>query len=129
MIQSIPGSRLHAIQRGFLEAAILAEEPQAVAITLDALTQAYDWVVCRLGTPQTRLAREILAATGQQMASVVIASDRDPEDADLVDLYLRAEASGAGQILVAQDRAAAARAPARPDFDDAEAMPLRLSAA
>ncbi|GJD72986.1 GumC family protein [Methylobacterium goesingense] len=129
VIQSIPGSRLHAIQRGFLDAAILAEEPQAVAITLDALTQAYDWVVCRLGTPQTRLAREILAATGQQMGSVVIASDRDPEDADLVDLYLRAEASGAGQILVAQDRAAAVRAPARPDFDDAEAMPLRLSAA
>ncbi|MCJ2035001.1 GumC family protein [Methylobacterium sp. J-068] len=130
VIQSIPGSRLHAIPRGFLDAAILLEEPQALAITLDALAQAYDWVVCRLGTPQTRIARDILAAAGPQMGTVVIASDRDPEDGDLVDLYTLAEASGAGQVLVAQDRAAASAAPLRPAFETDHAdMPLRLSAA
>ncbi|KQT70489.1 lipopolysaccharide biosynthesis protein [Methylobacterium sp. Leaf465] len=128
VIQSIPGSRLHAIPRGFVDAAILAEEPQALAITLDALAQAYDWVVCRLGTPQARTAREILAVAGSLMDTAIVASDRDPEDADLLDLYALAEASGAAQILVAQDHAAAALAPEAPAFAD-EAMPLRLSAA
>ncbi|KQP90814.1 lipopolysaccharide biosynthesis protein [Methylobacterium sp. Leaf113] len=140
VIQAIPGSRLHAIPRGFLAAGILLEEPQALAITLDALAQAYDWVVCRLGAPQTRTARAILEMAGHQMDAVVIASDRDPEDADLLDLYGLAEASGAGQILVAQDfaaqdLAAATLAPAgpaiaeRPAFADEAAMPLRRSAA
>ena len=128
VIQSVPGSRLHAIARGFLDAAILVEEPQALAITLDALAETYDWVVCRLGAPHTRIAREILATAGPHMASVVIASDRDPEDADLVKLYGLAEASGAGQILVTQDRAAGALEPREPAYA-AEAMPLRLSAA
>ena len=128
VIQSIPGSRLHAIPRGFVDAAVLAEEPQALAITLDALAQAYDWVVCRLGTPQARTARDILAVAGSQMDTAIIASDRDPEDADLLDLYALAEASGAGQILVAQDQAAAALAPEAPVFAE-DAMPLRLSAA
>jgi polysaccharide biosynthesis transport protein len=129
VIQSTPGARLHTISRGFLDAEILVEEPQALAITLDALAQTYDWVVCRLGTPQARVAREILAAAGPHMNAVVIASDRDPEDADLIALYGLAEASGAGQILVAQDRAAAALAPTRPAFEADDAMPLRLSAA
>ena len=109
-------------------AAVLAEEPQALAITLDALAQAYDWVVCRLGTPQARTARDILAVAGSQMDTAIIASDRDPEDADLLDLYALAEASGAGQILVAQDQAAAALALEAPAFAE-DAMPLRLSAA
>jgi uncharacterized protein involved in exopolysaccharide biosynthesis len=128
VIQSIPGSRLHAIPRGFVDAAVLAEEPQALAITLDALAQAYDWVVCRLGTPQARTARDILAVAGARMDTVVIASDRDPEDADLLDLYALAEASGAAQILVAQDQAVAAHAPEAPVFTE-DAMPLRRSAA
>ncbi|MGU3361009.1 GumC family protein [Methylobacterium sp. M6A4_1b] len=128
VIQSIPGSRLHAIPRGFVDAGILAEEPQALAITLDALAQAYDWVVCRLGTPQAQTARDILAVAGGRMDTVVLASDRDPEDADLLDLYALAEASGAAQILVAQDQAAASLAPEMPAFSE-DAMPLRRSAA
>jgi succinoglycan biosynthesis transport protein ExoP len=129
VIQSVPGSRLHAISRGFLDVEILTEEPQALGITLDALGEAYDWVVCRLGAPQTRAARAILAAAGAHMDTVVIASDRDPEDAALVDLYERAEASGAGQVLVAQDRAVSQKAPRQPAYETDEAMPLRLSAA
>ncbi|KQP41317.1 lipopolysaccharide biosynthesis protein [Methylobacterium sp. Leaf104] len=128
VIQSIPGSRLHAIPRGFVDAAILAEEPQALAITLDALAQAYDWVVCRLGTPQVQTARDILAVAGGRMDTVVLASDRNPEDSDLLDLYALAEASGAAQVLVAQDQAAASLAPEAPAFSE-DAMPLRRSAA
>ncbi|WP_264047290.1 GumC family protein [Methylobacterium flocculans] len=129
VIQSIPGSPLHAISRGFISAGILVEEPQALAITLDALAETYDWVVCRLGAPRTRIAREILATAGPHMACVVIASDRDPEDAELVQLYGLAEASGAGQVLVAQDRVAGTLQSRKPAYASDEDMPLRLSAA
>ena len=129
VIQSIPGSPLHAISRGFISAGILVEEPQALAITLDALAETYDWVVCRLGAPRTRIAREILATAGPHMACVVIASDRDPEDAELVHLYGLAEASGAGQVLVAQDRVAGTLQSRKPAYASDEDMPLRLSAA
>lgn len=125
VIQSIAGSRLHVIPRGFLDSELLVAEAQGLAITLDALAQAYDWVVCRLGDAHGQLARDILSAAGRHLTAVVIGSDRDPDDADLVALYTLAESSGVGQVLVAQDRAAVAPAHDVTDLD----LRLRLSAA
>ncbi|NEU12522.1 polysaccharide biosynthesis tyrosine autokinase [Methylobacterium sp. BTF04] len=128
VIQSVSGSRLHVIPRGFLDAQILTEEPQGLAITLDALAEAYDWVVCRLGNAHGRLAHDILSAAGRHMGAVVLASDTDPDDADLVALYALAQSSGAGQVLVAQDRAPRVMSAPVHHADDLD-MPLRLSAA
>lgn len=133
VIQSVAGSQLHVIPRGFLDTELLVEEAQGLAITLDALAEAYDWVVCRLGDAHGRLAHDILAVAGKHITAVVIGSDRDPDDADLVALYTLAESAGAGQVLVAQDRAASiAAAPAHDattrDVTDLD-LPLRLSAA
>ncbi|WP_375453690.1 GumC family protein [uncultured Methylobacterium sp.] len=121
VIQAEPGSRLHRIATGYLETEVLFEEPDAVAIAVEAMAEAYDWVICRLHAEPG--ARDLLGALGALMDTVVIASNAAIDDPDLGDLFAMAEDSGAGQVLVAQDRPAEARI-ARP-----EPMPLRLSAA
>lgn len=128
VIQSIPGSRLHVVPRGFLDPEILVEEPQGLAITLDALAAAYDWVVCRLGDADSRPAQEIMSTAGRHMSAVVVGTDADPDDAALVALCARAESAGAGQVLVARDRTVSLIAASIPDADEIT-MPLRLSAA
>lgn len=118
-IQPIPGSRLHVIARGSIPAEILIEEPQALTITLDALDEAYAWVVCNLDATRGWPAAEILSGSIGPTTAVVIASNADADDADLVALYARAEDAGAALVLVAQDRPAAI----------ASVPELRLSAA
>lgn len=125
VIQRVPGSRLDRVQRGFLDVDVLSEEPEAFEIALDALAQAYDWVLCRLHGADTEAAQALLSAVGGAMDTVVIASNREADDAELVHLFARAEASGADRILVARDRAVAER-PARDFGSDFE---LRRSAA
>ncbi|WP_082476658.1 GumC family protein [Methylobacterium sp. Leaf99] len=125
VIQRVPGSRLDMVPRGFLDIDVLSEEPEALEITLDALAQAYDWVLCRLREADGEAARALLSAVGGAMDTVVIASNRDADDPELVDLYALAEASGAGRVLVARDRAVADMA-ARDFGSDLE---LRRSAA
>ncbi|WP_375462500.1 GumC family protein [uncultured Methylobacterium sp.] len=115
------GSGLHRIATGHVETEVLFEEPDALAITLEAMAEAYDWVVCRLRAEPGAL--DLLAAVAPRMDSVVIASNAAVDDPDLGDLFALADEAGAGQVLVAQDRAAGGRA-AHP-----EPMPLRLSAA
>ncbi|GJD97417.1 GumC family protein [Methylobacterium iners] len=123
VIQSFRDCPLHGIARGSIEAEILIEEAEALGITLDALAEAYDWIVCRLDAAQTP-AHDILSATAGRMAAVVIASNAEADDPDLLALYAAAEDAGAGQVLVAQDRAAIEAAkPVEPE------MQLRLSAA
>lgn len=123
VIQSIKGTSLHAIARGAIEVDILIDEPQALEITLEALAEAYDWVVCRLDATQERLAWGLLSVAAARSDSVVIASNAAADDTDLLALYALAEDAGAGQVLVAQDRAAIERQMAD------EEMPLRLTAA
>ena len=62
MIQRVPGSPLDTVQRGFLDIEVLSEEPEGLEITLDALAQAYDWVLCRLGDADGEAARALLSA-------------------------------------------------------------------
>ncbi|WP_163484868.1 hypothetical protein, partial [Escherichia coli] len=42
-IQPAEGSRLHRIGRGFVETEILDEEPESLAICLEAMPEAYPW--------------------------------------------------------------------------------------
>ncbi|KQP32644.1 lipopolysaccharide biosynthesis protein [Methylobacterium sp. Leaf469] len=125
VIQRIPGSRLDRVQRGFLDIDVLSEEPEALEIALDALAQAYDWVLCRLHGAETEAAQALLSAVGGAMDTVVIASNREADDAELVHLFALAEASGASRILVARDRTVA-ETPVRGFGADLE---LRRSAA
>ena len=131
VIQAERGSAIHRIAAGSLEIEVLLEEPASVAITIEAMAEAYDWVICRLRAEPG--AHDLLAALGTLMDSVIIASNAALDDPDLGDLFAIAEDSGAGQVLVAQDKPAQDR-PARQRHDrtaqdDAEPMALRLSAA
>ncbi|AWN44699.1 lipopolysaccharide biosynthesis protein [Methylobacterium durans] len=123
VIQPVPGSRLHRVAHGFVEGEVLLEEPQALAISLDAMAEAYDWVVCSQRFRPGEASRALLAEVAGRMDSVVIASNASADDVDLVALYGIAEDAGAGQVLVAQDKVATAAEAL--DHD----MPLRLSAA
>ncbi|GJE53899.1 MULTISPECIES: GumC family protein [Methylobacterium] len=105
VIHPVAGSRHHVIGAGLADRAVLLDEPHGLAIGLNAMAQAYDWVICRLaitGEPSD----DLLTALSACMDSVVIASDAEPDDSGLVALYALATEAGAGQVLVARDPAA-----------------------
>ncbi|KQP37692.1 GumC family protein [Methylobacterium sp. Leaf106] len=107
VIRSVPSvRRLHAIPRGFVDCDILTDEPEALAIALDALAQSYDWVVYRLGEAQSEGARDLLTAMAGRMNAIVIASNTSPEDPELVALYGLADREGSGSVLVAGEHTA-----------------------
>lgn len=112
----------HRIEAGQRAMTVLFEEPDALALTFEAMAEAYDWVVCRLHAAPGAV--DLLELVAGYMDSVVIASNASAEDPALGDLYAIAEEAGAGQILVAQDRPAAQDAAT----DDPRAE-LRLNAA
>ncbi|HEV2545212.1 MAG TPA: exopolysaccharide transport family protein [Methylobacterium sp.] len=122
VIQPVRGSRLHAVKRGAAPLDVLVEEPQGLAIGLNALSQSYDWVLCRLEAGDGQEAAELIPAVGPCMDSIVIASDAAVDDPALVSLYRLARETGVRQVVVArhrEDGALEARL---------EATPLRLSA-
>ena len=122
VIQPVRGSRLHAVKRGVAPLDVLVEEPQGLAIGLNALSQSYDWVLCRLDAGDGQEAAELIPAVGPCMDSIVIASDAAVDDPALVSLYRLARETGVRQVVVArhrEDGALEARL---------EATPLRLSA-
>ena len=104
-IQAQRDSGLHRIQAGQHAATVLFDEPDALALTLEAMAEAYDWVVCRLHAAPGAV--DLLEFVAGYMDTVVIASNASAEDPALGDLYAIADEAGAGQILVAQDRVAA----------------------
>lgn len=118
----------HHVPAGLAETDVLFEEPRALAFTLEAMAEAYDWVICHL-RPQPA-ASELLSLVATLADSVVIASNADASDEALADLYATAVDAGAGQVLIAQDRpsqdrpsqeraSAASSASGRPeDFSD-----------
>lgn len=118
------GARLHRIERGFVAARVLLEEPQALAICLEALPEAYPWVVCSMesGAPEDDALVEAFSA---HMDGVVLVSNAMADDPELVALYGLAVQAGAGRVLVARDLTERAERPAPIE----EPMPLRLSAA
>ncbi|WP_157091545.1 GumC family protein [Methylobacterium nodulans] len=103
-IRRDPGSRLHVIDRGVSEIGLLIEERQGLGIALDALGQAYDWILCAVNDGSTGAMRPLIAATSSWMDAVVIASDAAPDDANLVALYDLAEEAGVPEVIVAQEQ-------------------------
>lgn len=97
------GSRLHLIGRGFGEPALLLEERQGLGIALDALGQAYDWILCCLNDGPHPEARALIGLAAAWMDAVVIASNAAPDDAGLVALFEIAEAAGAPDVIVARE--------------------------
>lgn len=101
VIQAHGPGGAHHVAGGLADTETLFDEPRAFAFTLEAMAEAYDWVICRLhhGPDMT----DLLALVATLSDSVVIASDADPADPDLGDLYGIATDAGAGQVLIAQD--------------------------
>ncbi|MBB2960187.1 GumC family protein [Methylobacterium sp. R2-1] len=122
VIQPVRGSRLHAVKRGVAPLDVLVEEPQGLAIGLNALSQSYDWVLCRLEADGTRDAAELIPAIGPCMDAIVIASEAAADDPALVSLYRLAKETGVRQVVVARHREDIAPDPRL------ETTPLRLSA-
>jgi uncharacterized protein involved in exopolysaccharide biosynthesis len=107
VIQRVPGSRVDRVQRGHLDGELLVEQTEDLDATLDALVQAYDWVLCRLRQDDDGVVQALVETMGGVMDTVVIASNQEADDAELVQLYTLAQSSGARRILVARDRAVA----------------------
>ncbi len=99
----------HRVAAGLTETGVLFDDPAAVAFALEAMAEVYEWVVCRLR--QGEEATELLALVSTLADSVVIASNADPSDETLADLYAVASDAGAGQVLIAQDRPSPRRRP------------------
>ncbi|GJD57603.1 GumC family protein [Methylobacterium dankookense] len=104
VIQPTRDRRLQRIATGRFETAALLAEPEALAIALEAASEAYDWVVCRLRLVPGPVA--LVPALARHVDSVVLASNASADDPELGDLFGLAEDAGAGQVLVAQDRPA-----------------------
>ena len=122
VIQADRGTGAHRIGAGRVDGEILFQEPRALALTVEAMADAYDWVVFRLRPGAD--APELLALFSACMDSVVIASNAPADESGLAELYAIALDSGAGQVLVAQDRPASSVA-----APEETAPELRLSAA
>jgi polysaccharide biosynthesis transport protein len=103
----------HRVAAGLTETGVLFDDPAAVAFALEAMAEVYEWVVCRLG--QGEEATELLALVSTLTDSVVIASNADPANETLADLYAVASDAGAGQVLIVQDRPVAEAAPEKDD--------------
>ncbi|MFH6781368.1 MULTISPECIES: GumC family protein [Methylobacterium] len=115
VIQADAGPRLNLIDRGHGAPATLIAGGDALGLTFDALGEAYDWVITCLGDGFDAGTRPLVSALSAWMDAVVIASNAEADDPRLVGLFDTAEAAGVPEVIVAQDRAAAAVAmPAYP---------------
>ena len=121
VIQAERDTGMHRIGAGQIDSEILFEEPQALALTFEAMTEAYDWIVCRLRAGHDSV--DLLGQIAAHMDGVIIASNAAAEDPDLADLYGIAADAGAQTILIAQDR------PAEQVAAAGRVSGLRLSAA
>ena len=106
----------HRVATGRAPTETLFDEPRALAFTLEAMAEAYGWVLCRLHRGPDMA--DLLSLIATLSDSVVIASDADPADPELSDLYGIATEAGAGQVLIAQDRPAPEANPAVPALYD-----------
>ncbi len=104
MIQPDEGPRLNLIERGRGGPEALVAGRDALGLTLDALGEAYDWVIACLGDGFSAEARPLVSAVSAWMDAVVIASNAEADDPRLVGLFDTAEAAGVPEVIVAQDR-------------------------
>ncbi|QRE74732.1 exopolysaccharide transport family protein [Methylobacterium aquaticum] len=104
VIQPDEGPRLNLIERGRGGPEALVAGRDALGLTLDALGEAYDWVIACLGDGFSDEARPLVSAVSAWMDAVVIASNAEADDPRLVGLFDTAEAAGVPEVIVAQDR-------------------------
>jgi len=122
VIQPVRGTRLHRVGGGSIETDLLVEEPQGLAIGLQVLAEAYDWVVCRIDLSAGPAVHELYATLAGCTDCVVIASEAPVADPDLITLHGLAHEAGTEQVLVARASTIMARRSAVPEPE------LRLSA-
>jgi polysaccharide biosynthesis transport protein len=93
-------SRLHLVGSGLADDALLTEEPGVVDVALQAFDQTYDWVICLLHDSANAA---LLGLVAPRVDTLVIASNEDAASPPLVELYERAKAAGAPDVVVARE--------------------------
>ncbi|CAH1659975.1 conserved hypothetical protein [Hyphomicrobiales bacterium] len=92
------GSRLHVVAHGTQPSEVLVSDPDAVALSLSALDQTYEWVVCGLSPG---LDPAILGAFASRTdGSILVAREGEDEEATL-SAYQNLQDLGAQNIVVA----------------------------
>ena len=97
-----PGSRLHRIPVGTTGNDAITGEPEAFDVTLSALDKTYDWIVCVL---RANIRTDLIRLFGPRMDAVLIASNLEPANQDLVRAYEEAQEAGALEVMVAREQA------------------------
>ena len=103
VIQRRTGTRLHHVATGTLMNEALTEAPDSLDITLQAFERTYEWTLCLLTGGG---GGDLLQLLAPRVDAVVIASDLEPANPDLVASYERAQSAGAKDIVVAREHAA-----------------------
>lgn len=98
VIRRSRGSDLHRIGFGSHDGDVLTRDEDALDIALSALAHTYEWLALSQPDASDRAA---LALFARRVDTVVLASDRDPSDPQLVDLYGDLVEAGEAQVLVA----------------------------
>lgn len=98
VIRRIRGSGLHRIGYGSREGAAIIDDEEALDIALSALAHTYEWLALALPDSTDRAA---LAVFARRVDAVVVASDRELSDPELVDLYGDLVEAGEAEVLVA----------------------------
>ncbi|WP_375461185.1 GumC family protein [uncultured Enterovirga sp.] len=102
VIQRDSGSSLHRVATGTLLNEALTSSPEGLDVALQAFESTYDWVICAvLGNSDEALLR-LFASRAD---TVVLASNLEPANPDLVHSYETAKAAGAAQVIVAREHA------------------------
>lgn len=101
VIHREPGSQLHRIAVGTGRGESLARQPEGFDVVASALDQTYDWVICMLFAGSDGDLMELL---GHRADIVVIASNLEPANQDLVHTYEAAKNSGAPDVIVAREQ-------------------------
>ena len=96
-----PGTRLHRIAVGTLGNGALVSDPEALDVTFSALDKTYDWVVCAF---RANLRTDLVRLFAARVDAVVIASNLEPANSDLVRVYEEAKDAGALDVLVAREQ-------------------------
>jgi succinoglycan biosynthesis transport protein ExoP len=102
VIRRESGSKLHRIGAGSLRNEALTGEPGGLDVALSALDKTYDWVVCVF---MANSSRELMQLVAPRVDAVVIASNLEPANQDLVRTYEDAHGAGAKDVVVAREQA------------------------
>ena len=93
-----PSSRLYRIAPGTLSNDALTEAPESLETMLEALDSTYGWVICTL---VGRAGGDLVKLIAQRVDAVVLASDLDPNSAELLSAYDALRNAGAKDVIVA----------------------------